>query len=170
MGFLLDTLDIAKLNAQRDIVKNERRQSFDNQPYGLVDEIISAAIYPALHPYSWPVIGSMDRSLRGLGRRRQEFLPALLRAEQCIPRDRRRLRAAQAKAWITKYFGEFPAESDRRPAAGPVTLDEETRLVFEDRVQIPRLYIVWPTVGEKRRPLCALRCSTRSPPARARRA
>ena len=46
MGFLLDTLDIAKLNAQREIVKNERRQSYDNQPYGRVSEIFSAAMYP----------------------------------------------------------------------------------------------------------------------------
>jgi zinc protease len=59
MGFLLDTLDIQKLNAQRDIVKNERRQRMDNQPYGLVDEIVSSTLYPATHPYSWDVIGSM---------------------------------------------------------------------------------------------------------------
>ncbi|MBA3641217.1 MAG: insulinase family protein, partial [Acidobacteria bacterium] len=59
MGFLLDALDIAKLNAQRDIVKNERRQRIDNQPYGRVGEILSAAMYPPGHPYSWSVIGSM---------------------------------------------------------------------------------------------------------------
>ena len=50
MGFLLDTLDIAKLNAQRDIVKNERRQGVDNQPYGRVGEILAKATYPAVHP------------------------------------------------------------------------------------------------------------------------
>jgi len=60
MGYLLDTLDIAKLNAQRDIVKNERRQSYDNQPYGRASEILSAATYPPSNPYSWDVIGSMD--------------------------------------------------------------------------------------------------------------
>src|SRR5215204_3681954 len=59
MGFLLETLDLAKLNAQRDIVKNERRQGVDNQPYGRVDEIMAAATYPPTHPYSWDVIGSM---------------------------------------------------------------------------------------------------------------
>ena len=60
MGFLLDSLDIAKLNAQRDIVKNERRQRIDNQPYGRVGEILSTATYPKTHPYSWSVIGSME--------------------------------------------------------------------------------------------------------------
>jgi len=59
MGFLLDTLDLAKLNAQRDVVKNERRQGVDNQPYGRVDEVLAAATYPPSHPYSWDVIGSM---------------------------------------------------------------------------------------------------------------
>ena len=59
MGFLLDALDLAKLNAQRDIVKNERRQSVDNQPYGRAGEILSSATYPTTHPYSWSVIGSM---------------------------------------------------------------------------------------------------------------
>ncbi len=60
MGFLLDSLDLAKLNAQRDIVKNERRQRIDNQPYGRVFEIFSKTMYPPTHPYSWPVIGSME--------------------------------------------------------------------------------------------------------------
>src|SRR5678809_500882 len=59
MGFLLDTLDLEKLNQQRDIVKNERRQSVDNQPYGRAREILSQTTYPASHPYSWDVIGSM---------------------------------------------------------------------------------------------------------------
>jgi zinc protease len=52
MGFLLDSLDLAKLDAQRDIVKNERRQGVDNQPYGRAFEILSQATYPATHPYS----------------------------------------------------------------------------------------------------------------------
>src|SRR3954465_10217454 len=60
MGYLLDTLDLAKLNAQRDIVKNERRESVDNQPYGRAREILTHATYPSGHPYSWDVIGSMS--------------------------------------------------------------------------------------------------------------
>ena len=60
MGFLLPTMDLAKVNLQRDVVKNERRQRVDNVPYGRADEIILAALYPKTHPYSWPVIGSMS--------------------------------------------------------------------------------------------------------------
>src|SRR5688572_27332979 len=59
MGWLLPTMDLAKVDLQRDVVKNERRQSYDNVPYGRADETILAALYPSTHPYSWPVIGSM---------------------------------------------------------------------------------------------------------------
>src|SRR5436189_273905 len=56
---LLSTMDLPKVNLQRDVVKNERRQRVDNVPYGRADETILAALYPKSHPYSWPVIGSM---------------------------------------------------------------------------------------------------------------
>src|SRR5689334_23537151 len=59
MGFLLETLDLANLNAQREIVKNERRQGGDNQPYGRADEMLAQATYPPTNPYSSDVIGSM---------------------------------------------------------------------------------------------------------------
>lgn len=148
MGYLLDTLDTAKLNAQRDIVKNERRQSYDNQPYGRASEIISQAIYPPTHPYSWPVIGSMS----DLSAASEEDVKSFFRlyyapnnAFLAITGD---FDGAQAKSWVTKYFGEFPrGKAVTRPAAAPVALGSEKRLVYEDRVQIPRLYIVWPTVG-----------------------
>ena len=55
-------------NAQRDVVKNERRQSVDNQPYGRVEKIIREAVYPASNPYSWPVIGIDGGSFRRVGR------------------------------------------------------------------------------------------------------
>jgi zinc protease len=150
MGFLLDTLDIAKLNAQRDIVKNERRQGMDNQPYGRAFEILSQATYPASHPYSWSVIGSME----DLSAASEEDVKNFFRfyyapnnAYLSIVGD---FDPAQAKAWVQKYFGEFPqGKAITRPSIAPVTLDSEKRLVFEDRVQVPRLYVQWPTVGER---------------------
>jgi predicted Zn-dependent peptidase len=60
MGFLLPAMTQAKLDNQRDVVMNERRQSYENRPYGLVHETLLAALYPSGHPYSWPTIGSMD--------------------------------------------------------------------------------------------------------------
>ena len=150
MGFLLDSLDLAKLNAQRDIVKNERRQRVDNQPYGRVFEIFSKAMYPSTHPYSWPVIGSME----DLSAASEEDVKNFFRlyyapnnAYMTIVGD---FDPAQAKAWVTKYFGDIPqGKPIVRPKDGPVTLKSAQRLVFEDRVQVPRLYIQWPSVGEK---------------------
>jgi zinc protease len=150
MGFLLDTLDLAKLNAQRDIVKNERRQGVDNVPYGRAREILSEALYPRGHPYSWDVIGSMA----DLSAASEEDVKSFFRlyyapnnSYLAIVGD---FDPAQAKAWVKQYFGDLPrGKAIARPTIAPVTLDAERRLVYEDRVQVPRLYVVWPTVGVK---------------------
>ena len=150
MGYLLDSLDLAKLNAQRDIVKNERRQGVDNQPYGRAGEILAKATYPPTHPYSWDVIGSME----DLSAASEEDVKSFFRlyyapnnAFLSIVGD---FDPAQAKAWVQKYFADIPAGKPiTRPKVEPVVLDAERRLVFEDRVQLPRLYVQWPTVGEK---------------------
>ena len=150
MGFLLDKLDTAKLNAQRDVVKNERRQSYDNQPYGRVSEIFSAAMYPKNHPYSWPVIGSMT----DLSAASEEDVKAFFRlyyapnnATLAVVGD---FDPAQTKAWIRKYFVDLPqGKTVERPKVPLGNLASSKRLVYEDRVQVPRLYIQWPTVGFK---------------------
>ena len=150
MGFLLDTLDLAKLNAQRDIVKNERRQSVDNQPYGRAGEILSQATYPASHPYSWDVIGSMADLSAASEEDVKNFFRLYYAPNNAFLSIVGDFDPAQAKAWVAKYFGGMPrGRAITRPAVAPVTLTEEKRLVFEDRVQVPRLYVQWPTVGEK---------------------
>ena len=148
MGFLLEKLDLAKLNAQRDVVKNERRQGVDNQPYGRVNEIFLAAMYPKTHPYSWPVIGSMT----DLSAASEEDVKAFFRlyyapnnATIAIVGD---FDPVQAKAWIQKYFGDLPkGQPVTRPKVPLGSLSASKRLVYEDAVQLPRLYIQWPTVG-----------------------
>ena len=148
MGWLLDRLDLAKLNAQRDIVKNERRQSVDNQPYGRASEIISAAVYPKTHPYSWPVIGSMTDLSAASEQDVKDFFRLYYAPNNAILTVVGDFDPAQAKEWIAKYFSGVPrGKAITRPNVKPVSLTEEKRLVYEDRVQIPRLYIDWPTVG-----------------------
>ncbi len=150
MGYLLDTLDLGKLNAQRDIVKNERRQSYDNQPYGRVPEILAAAMYPKGHPYSWPVIGSMT----DLSAASEEDVKSFFRlyyapdnATLAVVGD---FDPAEAKKLIQKYFGDLPkGKGVERPAVPLGKLEASKRLVYEDRVQVPRLYIQWPTLGIK---------------------
>jgi zinc protease len=150
MGFLLDSLDLAKLNAQRDIVKNERRQGVDNQPYGRAGEILAQHTYPPSHPYSWDVIGSMDDLTAATEEDVKNFFRLYYAPNNAYLSIVGDFDPAQAKAWVEKYFGGIPrGKPITRPQVEPVTLDAERRLVYEDRVQVPRLYIQWPTVGEK---------------------
>jgi zinc protease len=150
MGFLLDTLDIQKLNAQRDIVKNERRQGVDNQPYGKVSEIIARATYPASNPYSWDVIGSMDDLSAASADDVKSFFRTYYAPNNAFLAIAGDFEPAQAKAWVSRYFSDIPrGKPVVRPTVSPVTLPAERRFFYEDRVQVSRLYLSWPTVGEK---------------------
>jgi zinc protease len=150
MGFLLDSLDLAKLNAQRDIVKNERREEVDNQPYGRAGEILAQATYPPTHPYSWDVIGSMADLSAATEDDVKNFFRLYYAPNNAFLAIVGDFDLAQAKVWVQKYFGDLPrGKAISRPSVSPVVLPSERRLVYEDRVQVPRLYIQWPTVGEK---------------------
>ena len=150
MGGLLSVMTGEKVDLQRDVVKNERRQSYENQPYGLADETILALLYPAGHPYSWPVIGSMtDLSAASLEDVkdffRSHYAPnnaSLVVAGAVKPSDVLRL--------AEQYFGHIPRGPDiPRPTAGPAPLAHDTSRVLEDRVQAARLYYVWPAVQDQ---------------------
>src|SRR5689334_14213401 len=147
MGFLLDSLDDKKFRAQRDIVKNERRQSYDNQPYGRDRELIGLAMYPNGHPYSWPTIGAMsDLSVATVEDVKRFFrlYYAPNNATLVIVGD---INRDQTKTWVAKYFGDLArGKAITRPSAGVPSLRAEKRLTFEDRVQVPRLWIQWPSV------------------------
>jgi zinc protease len=149
MGYLLPALDQAKLDAQREVVKNERRQSVDNVPFGSEDEVIAAAMYPASHPYSWPVIGSMaDLSAASLDDVRGFFQRyyAPTNATLVVTGD---IDPAATKKLISQYFGPIPrGPAIARPVVAKISLPAEKRLVLEDsRAKLPQLTISWPTVG-----------------------
>ena len=116
MGFLLDSLDLAKLNAQRDIVKNERRQGLDNQPYGRAFEILAQTTYPASHPYSWEVIGSMEDLSAATEEDVKSFFRLYYAPNNAFLSIVGDFDPAQAKAWVQKYFAEFPARQADYPA------------------------------------------------------
>jgi zinc protease len=150
MGFLLDTLDITKLNAQRDIVKNERRQGVDNQPYGRVDEILAEATYPPSHPYSWDVIGSMADLSAASEDDVKSFFRVYYAPNNAILAVVGDFEPARVRRWVERYFGDIRrGAAITRPTVAPVSLPSVTRLVHEDRVEVPRLYVQWPTVGER---------------------
>ena len=148
MGFLLPTMDKAKLDLQREVVKNERRERVDNVPYGRGDEVILAALYPKGHPYSWSVIGSLaDLSAASVEDVnvffRTYYAPnnaTLVIAGDFEPSEARRL--------VKLYFGAIPRgpAMPARPSVAPVRLVKDTFMVLEDKVQLPRTFYDWPTV------------------------
>jgi len=145
MGWLLPTMDKPKLDLQRDVVKNERRQNTDNVPYGKAYETLLPVMYPPDHPYSWDVIGSMvDLSAASVGDVSEFFRKyyAPNNASIAIAGD---FDADSAKAWVRKYFGMIPRNADApvRPTVPAARLVKDTVMVLEDRVQLPRLYYMW---------------------------
>ncbi len=149
LAYLPTALDKEKFDTEREVVKNERRQSIDNVPYGASEEAILAHVFPKGHPYSWSVIGSMKdldaASLDDLRRFFGEFYhPG--NACLCLAGD---FDPAQAKAAIAKYFGPIPAGKPIKPVAAPTpSLTKSTDLALVDKVTLPKLYWAWPTVDD----------------------
>ncbi len=146
MGFLLDTLDREKLTNQRDVVRNERRQSIENQPYGLVDEALVQSLFPKGHPYHAVVIGShADIEAARLEDVRQFFQQyyAPNNATIAIAGD---IDKAKTKALIEKYFGPIPKGPDV-PKVDVTTPDitSEKRVTVTDTVQLPKVEFAWLT-------------------------
>jgi zinc protease len=149
MGFLLPALGQDKLDNQRDVVKNERRLSVDNRPYGRASEVLTAAVFPASNPYSWPVIGSMaDLSAASVDDVKQ-FFRSYYAPDNAVLSICGDIDVAQAKAFVERYFGSIPRGPDiTRPTIAPASLPSERRLVLEDpKSTLPRLAIAWPSVG-----------------------
>ncbi|MGH9948113.1 MAG: M16 family metallopeptidase [Pyrinomonadaceae bacterium] len=144
MGGLLDAMSQEKLDNQRDVVKNERRQRIDNQPYGTSFEKIGEIMYPVGHPYHWSVIGSMaDLSAASMsdveGFFREYYAP-----NNAILVLAGKFDEKQAKEWIDKYFGGIKQGSDiQRPHPVQPKLDKEIRETIEDTVPLPRLSMIW---------------------------
>ena len=147
MGYLLPAMTQEKLDNQRDVVMNERRQSYENRPYGVVHETLLAALYPPAHPYSWPTIGSMAdiraATLEDVARFfRRWYGPN--NATLAIGGD---FEPARARELVERWFGALPSGPPvERHSPEPARLAESRRLVLEDRVQQPQLTLTWPTV------------------------
>ena len=146
MGFLLGAMTPEKVDGQRDVVKNERRQSYENRPYGMAFLTLDSAMYPADHPYSWPTIGSME----DLTAASYEDVVQFFRdwygpnnASLAIAGD---IDTVEARRMVEHWFSDVPAGRPVPPLdPAPARLDAERRLTLEDRVQLPRLYMCWHT-------------------------
>jgi zinc protease len=145
MGYLLPALTEAKFSNQREVVLNERRQNYENRPYGLAGMAIVSALYPPEHPYHWLTIGqAADISAAHIDDVRAFFQryyhPA--NASLALAGD---IDAETGVALAERYFAEIPGRE--KPGAVAVTKPgapaEDVRLVLEDRVELPRLYLAW---------------------------
>ena len=149
MGYLLDVLSPARVDQQRDVVKNERRESYENQPYGVVGLELPALLFPPGHPYHWPVIGSMEDLTAASHEDVAEFFRRYYgpgNSSLVVAGD---LRPADARRSIEKWFSDVPATEKPDPIhPPPAELRAEKRVTLEDRVQLPRLYMAWITPAQ----------------------
>jgi len=149
MGYLLSAMNQEKLDNQRDVVKNERRQTVDNVPYGTWLEKLLELTFPVDNSYHWPIIGYMDdldtASLEDIRHFfKTYYSPA--NASLCIAGD---FDEKTVLTWIKKYFGPIKGGMTIPPVKMDISMLEqkERRLVVEDTVQLPRIYLSYPITG-----------------------
>ncbi len=145
MGFLLPALTQAKFANQLDVVLNERRQNYENRPYGLAPMAMLSALFPADHPYHWTTIGEVaDLEATKLDEVHAFFQryyhPA--NASIAIAGD---VAPDEALRLVDRYFGDIPPGEVVPPVQAHAELIGDTRIMFEDRVELPRLYVAWLT-------------------------
>ena len=147
MGFFLDAVTEEKFENQRETVKNERGQNYDNRPYGLLRERVGEAFYPEGHPYSWSTIGYIeDLNRADLNDLKKFFLRwyGPNNATLTIGGD---MDESQALAWVKKYFGGIPRGPEvAKPEYTQVSLDQDRYISMEDNVGLPLIYMAFPTV------------------------
>jgi zinc protease len=146
MGYLLDTMSPERVNGQRDVVKNERRQSYENRPYGMADIELDKMLWPAGHPYSWPTIGYMEDLTAASYADVVEFFKKYYvpnNASLAIAGD---IDLDKTEALVRKWFGEIPAGKPVEPIAPPAAvLTAVTKKTITDQVRLPRIYLAWLT-------------------------
>lgn len=146
MGYLLPALTEAKFSNQRDVILNERRQSYENRPYGMAPMAMLAAIYPSTHPYHWPTIGQVPDLHAARVEEVRDFFATYYHPANASIAIAGDVDTDAALAQVRRYFEGIapgPAVAPVRPSA-PV-LRGETRLLIEDQVELPRLYLAWIT-------------------------
>jgi zinc protease len=143
MGFLLPALTRERFETQRDVVLIERRQNYENRPYGFALMALMAALYPADHPYHWMTIGAAD-DIRAMQLDDvQEFFRTYYHpanASLVLAGD---IATERAFDLASRYFGDIPAGVKPAPVKAAASLTREHRLMLEDRVELPRLYLAW---------------------------
>src|SRR5436190_870943 len=144
MGYLLDALDQASFDVEREVVKNERRQSYENRPYGLAGQEIRKSLFPPNHPYNWQTIGSQEHLTAASLEDVQDFFKRFYAPNNASLSIAGDIDIDETKKLVERYFGDLqPVAPLGRVSRWAPPLREEVRLELEDRVQLQRLYLAW---------------------------
>ncbi|MDY2587216.1 M16 family metallopeptidase [Winogradskyella aquimaris] len=150
LGFFINTVTEPVLAKEKQVVKNEKRQRVDNQPYGHNFAVINSNLYPEGHPYSWEVIGSLEDLQNATLDDVKEFFNRWYVPNNVTLTIAGDIDVEQTKAWVKKYFDEIPKGEDiPNLEKQPVTLKSTKRLFYEDNfARAPRLTMAWPGVPQ----------------------
>jgi zinc protease len=148
MGFLLDAVTQRKFEIQRETVKNERGQNYDNRPYGLVGEMISKSLYPYGHPYSWLTIGYIEDLNRVDVNDLKNFFLRWYGPNNAVVTIGGDVKTADVIKLVEKYFGNIPKGPDVQFMKLPAPVLEGNRYVtlVDNYARLPQLVITFPTV------------------------
>ncbi|PKG82458.1 peptidase M16 [Colwellia sp. 75C3] len=158
MGYFINTVTPEGLENEKQVVKNEKRQSVDNRPYGHTEYVTLTALYPEGHPYSWDVIGSLEDLQNATLADVREFYQqwyGVNNATLVLAGD---FETDEAKTWIKKYFGELEPRGDVTPLPPmPVVIEKSKSLYHEDNfATLPELTLTLPTIEQYQKEAYAL--------------
>ncbi len=158
MGFLLDSLTTKKFENQRDAVKNEKSQNFENQPYAMAFvEEINKVLYPDKHPYSWPVIGYVDDLNRATVDDVKNFFLRWYGPNNAILALSGDFNSPEAIKLIDKYFGDIkPCPEVKKMHTPAIIIPTDKYTAYKDRIYLPLNLRVYPTVPQYHRDEAAL--------------
>ena len=143
MGYLLPALTEAKFENQRDVVLNERRQNYENRPYGMAGMALAAAMFLPDHPYHWLTIGGADDLRAATLDEVHAFFRAFYHPANASLALAGDIEVERAFDLADRYFGDIPAGPVPAPVRADARLQTSANLCLEDRVELPRLYIGW---------------------------
>lgn len=144
MGWFLASITQAKLDNQRDVVKNERRQSYENRPYGLATETVLQHAFPPGHPYRHPTIGYMEDLDRASLDDVKDFFRTWYGPGNAVLVICGDIEPDEALRRADRYFGEIPSRPPPdRPSIGTVVHDSPSLIRLEDSVSVPRVYMMY---------------------------
>ncbi|MFV8333767.1 M16 family metallopeptidase [Flavobacterium sp. GSP14] len=150
LGYFINTVTEPVLAKEKQVVKNEKRQSYDNRPYGHNFSVISKNLYPETHPYNWDVIGSLEDLQNATLDDVKSFYNRWYVPNNVTLTIAGDFDVKQTKAWVEKYFGEIKrGEAIPKMEKQPVQLTETKKLYYEDNfAKLPQLTLTWPSVYE----------------------